>query len=81
MARQLDADLLLLLTDVDAVYADWGLASARPLANVQACDFVPGDFPAGSMRPKVEAAVEFVRASGKPAAIGKREEAVKIVGG
>ncbi|MDX3972533.1 carbamate kinase [Shinella sp.] len=81
LARQLDADLLLLLTDVDAVYADWGLASARPLANVQACDFVPGDFPAGSMRPKVEAAVEFVRASGKPAAIGKLEEAVKIVGG
>jgi carbamate kinase len=81
LARQLDADLLLLLTDVDAVYADWGLASARPLANVQACDFVPGDFPAGSMRPKVEAAVEFVSASGKPAAIGKLEEAVKIVGG
>ena len=81
LARQLDADLLLLLTDVDAVYADWGLASARPLANVQACDFVPGDFPVGSMRPKVEAAVEFVRASGKPAAIGKLEEAVKIVGG
>ncbi|MCP2138548.1 carbamate kinase [Rhizobium sp. SLBN-94] len=81
LARQLDADLLLLLTDVDAVYTDWGLPSARPLANVQACDLVSRDFLAGSMRPKVEAAVEFVRASGKPAAIGKLEEAVKVVGG
>lgn len=81
LARQLSADLLLLLTDVDAVYVDWGLPSARRLANVQASDLAPQDFPAGSMRPKVEAAVEFVRASGRPAAIGRLEDAVKIVSG
>jgi len=81
LARQLGADLLLMLTDVDAVYADWGLPSARPLGFVTVGDLVPGDFPAGSMRPKVEAGIEFARAAGKPAAIGRLDDAVEIVAG
>lgn len=81
LARQLAADFLLMLTDVDAVYADWGRPSARPLGFVMACDLAPGDFPAGSMRPKVEAGIEFARAAGKPAAIGRLEDAVEIVAG
>jgi len=81
LARQLGADLLLMLTDVDAVYADWGLPSARPLGFVTVGDLAPGDFPAGSMRPKVEAGIEFARAAGKPAAIGRLDDAVEIVAG
>ena len=81
LARQLGADLLLMLTDVDAVYADWGLPSARPLGFVTVGDLAPGDFPAGSMRPKVEAGIEFARAAGKPAAIGRLDDAVQIVAG
>lgn len=80
LARQLNADFLLMLTDVDAVYADWGTPEARPLGFVAVGDFAPQDFPAGSMRPKVEAAIEFAR-TGKPAAIGRLEEAVEIVVG
>ena len=81
LARQLDADLLLMLTDVDAVYAGWGGPSARPLGHVAARDLSPADFPAGSMRPKIEAAVDFARATGRPAAIGRLEDAVEIVAG
>lgn len=81
LARQLGADFLLMLTDVDAVYHNWGTATACPLAFVRASDLAPDDFPAGSMRPKVEASVEFARAAGKPAAIGRLEDAVEIVGG
>lgn len=81
LARQLDADLLLMLTDVDAVYAGWGTPAARRLGHVKASDLAPHDFPVGSMRPKVEAAIEFTRATGRPAAIGRLEDAMDIVAG
>lgn len=80
LARQLGADLLLMLTDVDAVYAGWGTPRARPLGHVKASDLAPDDFPAGSMRPKVEAAIEFAR-TGRAAAIGRLEDAADIVAG
>jgi carbamate kinase len=80
LARQLDADLLLMLTDVDAVYTGWGTPSARPLGHVRASALAPHEFPAGSMRPKVEAAVEFARA-GRAAAIGRLDDAAEIVAG
>ena len=81
LARQLDADMLLMLTDVDAVYLDWGTPKARALRRVTADDIAARDFPAGSMGPKVEAAIAFATATGKPAAIGSLEDPVAIVAG
>lgn len=81
LARQLKADMLLLLTDVDAVYVDYGTAAARPLRRVTPKELSGKNFPAGSMGPKVTAAIEFIEATGKPAAIGKLDDAVEIVSG
>lgn len=81
LARQLDADMLLMLTDVDAVYLDWGTPKAHALRRVTADDIAARDFPAGSMGPKVEAAIAFATETGKPAAIGSLEDAVAIVAG
>jgi carbamate kinase len=81
LARQLNADMLLMLTDVDAVYLDYGTASARALRRVNPTELPAEGFAAGSMGPKVSAAVEFATATGKPAAIGKLDEAAAIVSG
>lgn len=81
LAHQLGADALLLLTDVDAVYLNWG--SPQPLA---LHDALPEDlrqhaFAADSMKPKVEAACRFVEAGGKLAGIGRLEDAASILEG
>lgn len=81
LARQLAADMLVMLTDVDAVYLDWGTPKARPLGQVQAGELSAAAFAAGSMGPKVEAAIGFTTKTGKPAAIGRLEDAVEIVAG
>lgn len=64
LARDLDAELLLILTDVDAVYADWGTPQQRALKTLTVEDAVrmdgDGAFGEGSMAPKIRAAVDFV---------------------
>src|ERR1041385_5327627 len=73
LARDLGAELLLILTDVDAVYADWGTPQQRPLRSLTADDAVKMDeakaFGEGSMAPKIRAAVDFVRHTGGRAII------------
>lgn len=73
LGSRLGADTLLILTDVDAVYADWGTPSQRALRRLTlaaAEDLMRGEgLGKGSMRPKVEAAVNFVRAGGTRAVI------------
>ncbi|WFP62257.1 carbamate kinase [Mesorhizobium sp. WSM4904] len=81
LARQLKADMLLMLTDVDAVYVDYGTPDARALRKVGATELSGRDFPAGSMGPKISAAIEFAQATGKPSAIGRLQDAVEIVKG
>lgn len=65
LARDLEAELLLILTDVDAVYLDWGSPAARPLRRLTAAEAEQldrkGTFGEGSMAPKVRAAIDFVR--------------------
>jgi carbamate kinase len=65
LARQLEADVLMILTNVDAVYEGWGTSSARPIRRmtVTRADamIAEGAFDAGGMRPKVEAAAGFAR--------------------
>jgi carbamate kinase len=71
LATELGAEVLLILTDVDAVYRDWGTPNAQPiprmtLAQAEAM-LEDGSLGEGGMRPKVEAAVGFVRARGATA--------------
>jgi len=80
LARTLDADMLLLLTDVDAVYLNYGTPDARPVSRMGPDPELPdGAFDAGSMGPKVEAATRFALATGKDARIGRIEDATDIV--
>ncbi len=80
LARTIRADKLLLLTDVDAVYDDWGGEHPRPLARVIPADLEEIEFEAGSMGPKVAAACEFVETGGT-AAIGALGDAPQILRG
>jgi carbamate kinase len=68
LARSIDADALLLLTDVDGVYRDWGTADATIVSSATPGELRSLDLPAGSMRPKVEAICRFVE--GDPRRIG-----------
>lgn len=84
LARELGAALLLILTDVDAVYADFGTPAQRPLSALSAADAErlasDGTFGEGSMAPKVRAAVDFVRHGGRRAiitALRRGREAVR----
>lgn len=73
LARDLGAGLLLILTDVDAVYADWGTPQQRPLPHltVEEAELMDraGAFGEGSMAPKIRAAIDFARRTGGRAII------------
>ncbi len=81
LAHCIDADVLLMLTDVDAVETDWNTPQARRirLAGADALDTL--GFAAGSMGPKVAAAQSFARSGSGFAAIGRLEDAVGLVEG
>jgi carbamate kinase len=81
LARELDADALLLLTDVDAVYRNWNTSTASPLRVTTARELRQERFAPGSMGPKVEAACRFVEATGGVAGIGRLEDALEILEG
>jgi len=70
LARDLAADLYIMATDVDGVYVDWGTPDQRRLDRATSAELGAMPFPAGSMGPKVDAAVEFVQATGNRAVIG-----------
>lgn len=80
LARQLSADALLLLTDVDAVYSGFGTKDALALANLTPLDARALGAPAGSMGPKLAAAADFAE-SGGFAGIGRLEDSVAILEG
>ena len=85
LAAELEADVLLILTDVDGVYLDYGQPSARRLARLtlaEADDLLQsGVLGRGSMEPKVEAAAAFVRLGGERAVIAQLEHGVAALGG
>ena len=81
LARQLRADHLLLLTDVDGVYLNWESGTAKAIRHAGARALDPRDFARGSMGPKVEAAIGFTAETGRPASIGRLEEAANILVG
>ena len=81
LAREVDADLFIMATDVDAVYDGWGTADEQRLDRITPDELRRRTFAAGSMGPKVEAAARFVERTGRPAAIGSLNEIEQIVDG
>ncbi len=81
LAQDLEADLYIMATDVDGVYVDWGTPEQRRLDHVSAEELGSMEFAAGSMGPKVQAAVEFATASGKRAVIGSLDQIDGLVAG
>ena len=81
LARELGAEMLVMATDVDGVYMDWGTPTERRIDRVEADKLRSRDFPTGSMGPKVEAACAFVLETGGRAAIGALSDLGKMVAG
>ena len=82
LAKDLDADLLVIATDTDAVYLDWGTPDQRGIAEASPDAIEAFPFPAGSMGPKVEAAADFARSRpGKVAVIGALSDITAILAG
>lgn len=82
LAEDLDADLLVIATDADAVYLGWGTPDQKAIAEASPDAIEAYDFPAGSMGPKVEAAADFARKNpGKVAVIGALEDLPAIMDG
>jgi len=81
LARELEADLYIMATDVDGVYLDWNTPQERKIEHATVSEMESYHFAAGSMGPKVEAACAFVKATGKRAAIGSLTDIEKIVAG
>jgi carbamate kinase len=81
LARGVDADALLLLTDVSAIERGHGTPEAAPIAEATPDELLALDLPAGSMGPKAEAAAWFVKLTGGRAAIGSLAEAAAVLDG
>jgi carbamate kinase len=78
LAEELDADLLIIATDVNAVFVDWEKPTRRAIAQAHPDELEKLGFAAGSMGPKVLAAMEFVRNTGKDAVIGALSDIMAI---
>ena len=81
LARELDADLFVMLTDTDAVYLDWDGPARRAIRRATPASLAGVGFAAGSMGPKVDAACRFARETGKKAAIGALADLARIIAG
>lgn len=81
LAQSLQAEALLILTEADAVYLDWGTPKARALRTATVDDLRPLAVPDGAMGPKAEAAIQFVEMTGHPAYIGALRDAPAILRG
>jgi carbamate kinase len=83
LAQELEADLLVIATDVDSIYVNFKQPDQKRLGRTSVSELKGylDQFPAGSMGPKVQAAIGFVEATGKRAAIGSLADIEKIVAG
>jgi carbamate kinase len=81
LAKDLRADALAIVTDVDAVYADWGTPEQRAIRRATPEALADTEFAAGSMGPKVRAACSFVEETGGLAAIGSIEDTPALLRG
>jgi len=81
LAQEIGANALLLLTDIDAVYSNWGTANQEAIRRTTPPVMRQQEFAAGSMAPKVEAASTFAELTGGIAGIGRLDQALAILGG
>jgi carbamate kinase len=81
LAEQLESDLLVIATDVNAAYIDYGKPTQKGIAQAHPDELERLGFAAGSMGPKVQAACEFARHTGKVAVIGSLSDIEAIVQG
>ena len=81
LARELEADLFVMLTDADAVYEDWGKPTQRAIRRTTVAAMTGKAFAAGSMGPKVDAACHFAKTTGNLAAIGALPDLTRIIEG
>lgn len=85
LAIAIDADQLVLVTGVPGVYTDFETADARLLSKIEAGELeelaLAGHFPPGSMGPKVKAAIQYARSSGKPAVICQPSDLADAIAG
>ncbi|AUH53494.1 carbamate kinase [Chromobacterium sp. ATCC 53434] len=81
LAREVEADYFVIATDVKTVFVGWGTPEARAIRRAHPDEMDKLGFAAGSMGPKVEAACEFARLTGKKAVIGALEDIERIVKG
>jgi len=81
LAKDIRADALAIVTDVDAVYADWGTPQQRAIRRATPEALAGTEFAAGSMGPKVRAACSFVEETGGLAAIGSIEDTPALLRG
>ena len=85
LACRLGVDRLVFSTDADHVYLKFQQPGQSPLKRLRASEIMThhdaGEFPPGSMGPKVEAAVQFLRAGGKEAIITSLDHLVEAVTG
>ena len=81
LATELCADLLLIATDVDGVYENWGTPQQRLIERITPQKLLQMGFAAGSMGPKIEAACQFVLETGGPAAIGPLDRIEEVAEG
>jgi carbamate kinase len=81
LAKELQADVLLILTDVENVFINYGLHSQEKIGLISNTAlksyYDQGQFPAGSMGPKVKAALDFLDHGGKKAIITSIENSLK----
>lgn len=81
LAEQLGSDLLVIATDVSGAFIDWGKPTQKTIAQAHPDEMEKLGFAAGSMGPKVQAACEFARNTGKVAVIGSLADIEDIVNG
>jgi carbamate kinase len=81
LAEEINADALLLLTDVPAVWTKWPQSEGQPIGRTTPEELRGFSFAAGTMGPKVDAACRFVERTGRIAAIGAMDQAMAILAG
>jgi carbamate kinase len=85
LGRDIGAQVLLILTDVDAVYRGWGTPAQEAIRSLSLAEadqlLRGGSLTTGSMRPKVEAAADFVRSGGERAIIAELAQGLAALRG
>jgi carbamate kinase len=81
LAADLKADVLAIVTDVDAVYTGWGTPEQEPIRRITPQELGASEFAEGSMGPKVKAACAFVEQTGGRAVIGSITDTQALLAG